>query len=656
MDRTLIHVNLPETLDKLHDYLYANSNIPKPEKLGNEFIKILFCKIYDEKTRKDLFRVKEGESADDTANKLKKLFTNVKDSYTDLFEPDEVLSLDNRSIRTVVMALQDYTLSNISRDIISETFQSFWGKSLRGEKGQFFTPKNVVKMCIDFLEPKDGEKIIDPACGSGSFLIEALLHFNRKSSARNIFGIDKDPDLVKISKTYMTLVGDGKSNLFHEDSLYPEKWGQKTAAAIKDNNFDIVLTNPPFGAKLFIDDDKILKTYKLAHKWINVNERWIITDKIITQVPQILFIERCLQLLKEGGRMAIVLPDGLFGNPRDRYIWQFITENAKVLGVVSLPAEAFLPSTHTKTSVLFLKKYTKTEKRDNKYKIFMAIADKIGHDKNGKIIFKIDNNGKYLLNEKHEKVVDDDVPSITQKYKEFIDNGNLKIRDNLGFIINSDEIKDFIYVPNFYDPTIKKELEELERSGKFKLFTIRQLLDNGVLTIKRGNEIGSKYYGKGDIPFVRTTDIVNWEIKIDPVKSVPEEIYQKYKKLQDVRENDILLVTDGTFLIGNTAMISKYNTKIVLQSHIRKIRCQKPEILNPFVLLYLLNIRIVQKQIKLGTFIQSTLSTLGNRLYDIILPIPVDENKINDITKEVKDIIKLREMAVEKINKISEIM
>jgi len=172
-----------------------------------------------------------------------------------------------------------------------------------------------------------------------------------------------------------------------------------------------------------------------------------------------------------------------------------------------------------------------------------------------------------------------------------------------------------------------------------------------VIEIRRGNEIGSQFYGTGDVPFVRTTDIVNWEIKMDPVKAVAEEVYEQYRRMQDVRENDILFVNDGTFLIGRTAMVTRLDARIVIQSHLKKIRVLKPEQLSPFYLFYLLNSNIVQEQIAVKTFTQATLSTIGRRLLDIVLPISNDRAEVERIAEQVRQIIEqktvLRERCVQ---------
>jgi len=637
---SLFPPSLPEIFKRIHYYLYTNSNIPRVERLGAEMTRILFCKIYDElHDGKRNFKVYPDEKNYDVSKRIKTLFEEVKKKFSDVFEEKEKLYLDDKSIFYVVNQLQNYELLKTNRDVISEAFQSFWGPGLRGEKGQFFTPRNVVKMCVEILNPKEGEKIIDPACGSGGFLVECIAHLD-KGKPYNIFGIDKEVDLAKICKAYMSIVGDRHSNIFCADSLDPASWSPEMQLRIKNGSFDVVLTNPPFGARISVEDRKILKFYKLGHKWRKAKQNsWEITNVILKQAPQILFIERCLQLLKPGGRMAIVLPDGIFGNPSSKYVVQFILREAKILAIVSLPPEAFLPSTHTKTSVLFLEKKTSDTEED--YEIFMAIANKIGHDKNGKIAYRMNEKGEYVLDKNGNRVVDDDLLNITEKYRLFKEN-KLNYYDHFGFIIKLSEIDNSILIPSYYNPDIERKLKKMKKSGEYKIVTIKELVEKGLLTIKRGHEVGSQYYGRGTVPFVRTSDIVNWEVKIDPIKCIPEEIYKRYKKNQDIRENDILLVADGTFLIGRTAIVTSFDKKIMIQSHIRRLRCLKPQELHPYLLFYLLNTDIVQQQIKAKTFVQATISTIGNRLYEIILPIPKNRYTVEKIIKEVSEIIRMK--------------
>jgi len=655
---TLTPLNLPEVFKRIYYYLYTNSNIPRAERLGAEMTRLLFCKIYDElhNKRNLSFGMNPDEKEKKVSQRIKILFKKVKASFPDVFKKGERLHLDNKSIVYVVKQLQDYRFLKTSRDVIREAFQAFWGSGLRGEKGQFFTPRNIVKMCVEILNPKPKERIIDPACGSGGFLVECMTHLDRKTNKKNvfnnIFGIDKEIDLAKICKAYMSIIGDGHTNIHCADSLDPELWSEKMQKKLKNESFDMVLTNPPFGTKISIENKKILEKYQLGHMWRKTDQNmWQITNTILLkQAPQVLFIERCLQLLKPRGRMAIVLPDGIFGNPSGKYILQYILQEAKVLAVVSLSHETFMPSTHTKTSVLFLEKKRGKTINEN-YEIFMAIANKVGHDKNGKVTYKMNEKGEYVLDGNGNKIVDDDLPNISKQFKLF-KKSKLHDFNHLGFPIKLSEIQNSVLIPSYYNPEVKNKLRKIDRSNRYTLVGIKELVEKELISMKRGNEIGSRYYGMGDIPFIRTSDIANWEIKVSPKKCVPNEIYEQYKKKQDIQENDILLVTDGTFLIGNTAVVTSLDKKIIIQSHITRIRCLKPKRIHPYFLLYLLNTKTVQNQIKASTFIQATISTIGKRLYDIMLPIPKEKKAIKKIVNKIKKIIDMKIYAKQEIEKL----
>ncbi len=655
--------NLKLIFREIRDYFAGNvTGITRDEKIAQNIMRLLFCKIYDEKYTDNQqivsFANKPNESLDEFALRLHTLFKSVKNQYADIFEQDEELEIRPFELSFIVAKMQDYSILNANRDIIADAFEELIGTSFRGGEGQFFTPRNIVQMMIDVLQPQSGERIIDPACGSGGFIAHILQHLI-KNKASNYFlsGIDKDLFLSKLAKIYLTILGENDYHIFCENSLEnPKVWKQETQNHIQLGSFDLILANPPFGAKIPVIGEDLLKQYEVGYFWKenqNTNgidnnpDKWLKTKELRDkQPPQILFIERIIQLLKVGGRAGIVLPEGVFGNPSDRYVWEYVKKYCSVTGIISLSQETFQPSTHTKTSVVFLEK-----KPQNRTQIFMAIAKSIGHDKNGKPTYKFNKDGSYIVDGLGEKILDDETTEIAKNFTQFFHN-QLEDESILGFIVPTENITEHIYIPETYKPEIKEALSKIKKSGNYNLVKIGELVEKGILQIKRGNEIGSRFYGTGDVPFVRTTDIVNWEIKINSVKSVAEEIYLQYKKQQDIRENDILFVNDGTFLIGKSAMVTKADTKCIIQSHLRKIRVLQPEVLNPFYLFYLLNTKIVQQQVEMLTFTQATLSTLGNRIMDFQLPIHKNITEIERITAEIQEIINLKQSLKERSLKL----
>ena len=644
--------NLKSLFRDIRDYFAGNvTGISRDETIAQNIMRILFCKIFIE-----LEMPSEYLHLDTLENKslnksVIELFEKVKKKFPDLFDSQETIEVTGKDLSWVVKKLWKLDLLSADRDVVGDAFEELIGTSFRGGEGQFFTPRNVVEMMIEILSPKLGDRIIDPACGSGGFLAHsARFMLKNRINDYQIIGIDKDSFLAKIARTYLSLLDPGKNKVYCENSLEnPLSWGSQSQEDLTLESFDIVLTNPPFGAKIPVTGREILCQYQLASRW-NLNDGiWEISKELFDkQPPQIIFIERCLQLLKPGGKMAIVLPEGIFGNPSDRYIWEYLNKVGRIDGIVSLAQETFQPSTHTKTSVLFFTKAGSKIKASDS--LFMSIAENIGHNKNGKLTYLTDDSGISILDKSGNPIPNDDLPIISARIKKILRSGDSTKVDKLGYTIKRDSIHENIYIPEFYNPEILLELNQLEKSGKYRILTIGDLIKNKSLKISRGKEIGSNFYGTGNIPFVRTSDIVNWEIKFDPIKGVSQDVYNMFSKVMDIKEQDILFVNDGTFLIGRTAMITRLDLKILIQSHVSKLRLASSYDFDAFYLMYLLNLDIVQRQIKAKTFVQATISTIGNRLDEIKLPVHASKLQIEKISKEVQAIItekaNLRERAM----------
>jgi type I restriction enzyme M protein len=535
---------------------------------------------------------------------------------------------------------------------------------LKDEGGQFFTPPNIAKFMVNYLDPEEDSKVLDPACGHGGFLLETkdLLWSkidNEQKKVKiisNLHGIDKDLFLARICKLYLEILSSGKSNVFCEDSLDPISYRDQAKKIIKNNSFDSILTNPPFGAKIPINNKQLLNKYEFGHIWKNIDGNWQKREKIVKQQPpQILFIERCVQLLKDGGKLGIVLPEGIFGNPSDRYIWDFLKSNGKILGIVSLDQNAFQPYTCNKTSILF---FQKLKGIPDDYKIDFAIIDNVGHDKDGKTQYDLNKDGTKKLDMDKNPIINDDLIDLHMKLKDAED-FNFQKEQKL-FKINFNQIKNNIFIPSYYTG-VEKALRSLENNKDFQLVSIGDLVKRGIIYtrnkgyIPRGDEIGSHVYGLGDIPFIRTSEINNWEVDLNSYKKTSNEVYDRFKDKQNIEIGDILLVKDGgPNLIGNVAFITELDTRIIIQSHIFQIKTLKNnEKIDSYLLLYLLNLDIVQNQITAITFVQGTIATIGNRIMDVILPIPSEINKRKEISNEIKEIIDNKTELRKKIIKLS---
>lgn len=431
--------NLKPTFRTIRNYLAANAvGITRDEVFATQMINLIFCKIYDERfTRPNdavKFRAGVDEKEETIQRRILELFERVKKQYNDVISVADSIIIDAKCLKYIVGELQLYSLKDSSRDAVGEAFEIFIGPSLKGAQGQFFTPRNVVNMVIRMIDPDTDERILDPACGSGGFLVESLRYVwkrledkgaelgwpeaeieaeKQKVAIKNFRGIDKDSFLSKVAKAYLAILGDGRGGVHCENSLENfSNWSPLTREDIQPGTFDIIVTNPPFGKKLAIDSSDILGLYDLGHKWtkndIGEFKKGGLVDK---QPPQILFIERCFQMLRDGGRMGIVLLESIFGMPKYQYVINYILSKSKILAVVTLPEDLFQPHTHAKCCVLICQKYDKGENAQNcgNYRIFMSDVKWCGHDSRGNVTYSYKAGEKTIL---------DEIPLVADKYWE----------------------------------------------------------------------------------------------------------------------------------------------------------------------------------------------------------------------------------------------
>jgi type I restriction enzyme M protein len=654
--------NLKAVFRDIRNHLAGNTTgITRDEALAQEIISVLFCKIYDEiNTGQDeivSFRSGLHEAAKDVKKRIVDLFDkHVRSEYSDVFSTKDAITLDASSIAYVVGELQNYCIIEADRDAVGEAFEVFIGPALRGSEGQFFTPRNVVKMVVDILDPEPGEMILDPACGSGGFLIIALEYVWKKLEAlgkqkgwsavqlekkkrdiasKSFRGLDKDSFLAKVTKAYMAIVGDGRGGIFCENSLQPPtEWNPVTSSTINLKEFDIVLTNPPFGAQIKIKGQSTLSQFDLGHKWKRNKSSATLerTNELHDhQTPQILFLERCLQFLRPGGRLGIVLPESILGNPSYEYVITFLLQRGRIIGAVTLPEALFKTSgkggTHTKVCVLFLEKSAELKTTN----IFMADVKWCGHDSRGNPTIRRNKEGAYVLL--------DEVPLVSERYYS-LRSGRQSKRDHLGFYLHSRDIRNRILVPKYYNPEIDRNLKALESTHQ--LSSLGSLVDEGIVSISTGVEIGKMAYGTGTVPFIRTSDLSNWEVKADFKHGVSEEHYEDAKHGCDVAPGDILMVRDGTYLIGTAAFVTANDIPMLFQSHIFCIRVLKRERIDPYLLFVCLNTPIVKAQIRSKQFTQDIIDTLGNRVLELVLPFPRDKKVTLACATRAREIIEMR--------------
>lgn len=365
---------------RCHNYIAGNQGLQKPEAFW-ELLKLIFCKIHDERDSPEVEFYAAGKERGGINGPLKvkarldRLFAQVRRDYPTIFPANEAITLTPAVLAYLVSQLQMYSLLESDVDVKGHAYEEIVGANLRGDRGEFFTPRNICNMAVAMLDPGEHQLILDPACGTGGFLIATMnrviekvraIEIERwkgdldraepriqdrikKFAGNYIVGIDFNPNLVKASKMNMVMNNDGAGGLYQANSLAsPATWDEDLRGRELLGSVDLIVTNPPFGSKIPIDDPAILEKFDLGHAWAYDKgaDTWTMTGSIQkSQPPEILFIERCVQFLRPGtGRVAMVLPDGILGAPGLGYVREWILTHTQVLASIDLHPDTFQPS------------------------------------------------------------------------------------------------------------------------------------------------------------------------------------------------------------------------------------------------------------------------------------------------------------------------
>lgn len=414
-----------------------------------EIFKLIYAKLYDEKEakkRKDgevLFR--QSKDVQITFDAINRLFQSAVKEWPGIFSSHDKIELAPGHLSVCVAEFEKIKLLDSDLAVIDAAFEYLLPDVAKGSKGQYFTPRHVIGMAVKMLRPKDGEYIVDPACGSGGFLIHAMQYVwnaDLKNADRQVkvdyakkylYGIDFDDKPTKIARAMMLIAGDGKSHILKLNSLNPKEWqgdeSEKLHARAElqerllpfgdydknsDNkanfryfDFDVLLTNPPFAGE--IHETSLLREYYLAK-----NDKGKLRNKM---ERHILFVERALDMLRPGGRMAIVLPQGVLNNTNMEYVRAYLFGKARILAVVGLHGNTFKPHAGVKTSMVFLQKWEREPVKD--YPIFMAVSKKGGKDNSGDYAYKKDAHGDVLYGPQGKKYLDHDLDEIAEGFAKF---------------------------------------------------------------------------------------------------------------------------------------------------------------------------------------------------------------------------------------------
>jgi len=628
---------LSRVFQKCHNIIWAGGK-RDPSVAFDEMSKLVFTKLYDERNTKNnefyKFQIGTNEDENIVAKRVIEIYEKAREANSTIFK--ESINIPNDKIFGVVDVLQKVSLSHTDLDAKGRAFEQFLGKIFRGELGQYFTRREIVEFAVAMLNPQEDDLILDPACGSGGFLLYSLRkvindiehHYsgdystiNRKKydfAHYNIYGIEINDKIARVAMMNMIIHDDGHTNIECNTALNSSFENPK----IKRDSFSLVLTNPPFGDRVEEGDRDKLGVNKLSNFELAKGE---------SQKTEILFIEQCFNFLKIGGRLGIVLPDGVLNNPSDSYVRDYIKENFRILAIVSLPEFAFRKAgSGMRTSLLFLEKIKKEQKLVD-YPLFMAVAEHIGYDATG----RPDKN---------------ELPEILEDFTK-----NKENKDKGRYWLKFSELSDRLD-PMYYH--LGYLIEEHLKKVKYKIVSLNEILAGP--PISGQSPKGGVKYSVGDVPSLVIGNMMDsGELNLDELNYVPLDFYEARKEKLQLKINDILIAKDGATTGKVCIVMENFPFKdCMFNEHIFTLRINTSKA-HPLYVFHFLHSALGQMQLKRQISGGAQGGLTKEFVEKVMIPLPpfeVQEKIVKKAIKIRKDISKLQIKIKEKINDIEKEM
>ncbi len=682
----IIPIDLKLVFKRCHNAIYRTGI--NSEDVALDMVRIILAKIEDEiSSSADCeFHITPEEYGNpelrhNACERVRQLFSYVRLRHKDIFSENEKISASDEQLSIVISQLQHYSFMDSPHDVIGTAYETYVASHLKGERGQYFTNRIVVNMMVKMLNPDEKSIILDPACGSGGFLLTSMNYIfdnidksNRTANSKDIikrnvvhqlFGVDISPKLIKIAKANMLLGKDGHGGIEHGNSLDDvDKLSPKFTSVAGLGLPDIILTNPPFGSghDLRIKESEILSQYKVGHMW-DVDSKGNVTfsEKINDKqgvAPEVLFLEKCIRWVKEEGLIGIVMAKGQLDNREAYAVRKLILKETQVLAVVNLHEDTFEPFCGSRASVLFLKK---TKNKTNDYRIYMAISNKIGQTSRGETIFKKDSLGNPIV-EKGFYLLDEDLSEIAADYNKF-KQGEL-IESQYRFTISLEDLdrsslslNPIHYLPQ-HNEALRKILELDE--DKFDIKTLGDIADR----VFNGPRFKRPYADKDvtEGPTIRKyyTGTALTQLNGDNVKYLDtrkaDKLVQKQLDELTIHEGYILISDSGT--LGRvTYALKQHDGHVATNNLIRVVIGDRN--LRGYVYQFLKS-DIGQSMMLKNAYGTNQEHLEPDVISEVLVPIPKDRSIIDEIGGNTLDSIESLERSIERgnsaINKLKSIL
>ena len=674
-------------LDKPHDIrrlfrlcnskLYGRGMENYDYDITMDMVRILLAKIHDESAPGDYpsfyvtqeeYETEEGRRA--AARRVRALFDEFAERHREVFPEGEKIEVPDGAIVEVITVLQPWSLivgyqDADDWDVMGAAYEQYTHQNLKRQRGQFFTNRLIVSAMVSMVDPQVGEKVLDPAGGSGGFVAaafryvrRAVLESTRAGSAQrerqlddaknDIFLSEISPRLVKLAKTAMLLNGDGHAGMTRGNSLGPyselDPW---IVSRCSQGVPKVILTNPPFAGTgdSRISDPQILSQFETAQRFTVDDGVAHTTDELMPQQgPELLFFERCLDWLAEGGRMGIVLPKSFLETTQALVARQLLFANAYLDGVVTLHKDSFQPDTGVRTCIVFITKKTEAERRlpDPDYGIFMAVSQKIGQNSEGEPIFRVADDGTPT------EEIDHDLDDIVQDFRD--SRAGSMVASQFRYVVRRSEITNRLNInPQFYSPHLNESIAQVRRFDELEGWSVTTLgqLESGISIFKgprlKTENVIVPSMDAGETVVGYYTPSAMLQDKRDSAKYV-DLARANHKQLRDfemvtVHEGDLLLTRSGS--TGRLAYVSSAMDGQIVSDDMIRVRIPSEHI-RSYVAAFLLS-ENARSQMMMNEYGAIQQHVEPSHVRDLLVPVPEDWAEASNLIESGRAFIRAKE-------------
>lgn len=680
--------DLKRVFQRCHNAIYRSGL--DSEDVALDMVRIILAKYRDEQNEGEVceFRCTPEEFASaagrtEVGNRVHNLFGQVILANPDVFPPGERITIGDDNLAVVVNELQPFRFladeeTEQVYDIIGTAFEVYVAAHLKGARGQYFTNRLVVNMMVEILDPSEKDVIYDPACGSGGFLISCLRYVRHRirastrsktakireirAASEHLFGTDIAPKLVRVAKTNMILNGDGHGGIAHANALHsPQTWPESFALRPGPGRMmpTRILTNPPFGASHELRERgvAVLAQFQLGHAWEPDRGPWLRPTPALNDTegvpPEILFLERCIEMLAPGGRLAIVIARGVLDNREALPARQYVLQHTKLLGVINCHPNTFAPFNGTKAGIIIVeKKQAPGFQHNEDYPVFMAVSQKVGQDSQGREILKTDANGEMVLVD-GQPVVDHDLAQIAEAWRRFGRGEPTGYEAAwtvpLSRIVEESEMR---FNPVRYAPKAEHALAQVLELGGTDEWIVERLGD--LATVFNGPRFKRPFAEEGvtDGPgIVRMyTPKAFFEERGESAKyldySHPTRTQKRQREVLTLQRDWILIVDSGTAgkLLGRVGMTTAVHEGSIGNNNLIRVVIEDP-LRRDYVYQFL------RSDLGRTLLLRNVYGTNQDHIEpddvkDIPIPFPRDLSRLERIHRQVRQVTELREEAV----------